>query len=123
MRFFITLFLISILLVPLSNTFAEEIDPQKLIEEAIDYWRESSSFTEASMTIHRPDWERKMSLESWTLGRDKSLVRFTAPAKDSGNASLTIDEEMWSYSPKINRVIKIPASMMHQSWMGSEFLL
>jgi hypothetical protein len=28
---------------------------------------------------------------------------------------------MWSYSPKINRVIKIPSSMMGQSWMGSDF--
>jgi hypothetical protein len=28
---------------------------------------------------------------------------------------------MWSYSPKVNRVIKIPSSMMGQSWMGSDF--
>ena len=28
---------------------------------------------------------------------------------------------MWSFSPKVNRVIKVPSSMMGQSWMGSDF--
>jgi outer membrane lipoprotein-sorting protein len=28
---------------------------------------------------------------------------------------------MWSYNPKINRAIKLPPSMMSQSWMGSDF--
>jgi len=28
---------------------------------------------------------------------------------------------MWNYFPKINKVIKIPASMMMGSWMGSDF--
>jgi outer membrane lipoprotein-sorting protein len=27
---------------------------------------------------------------------------------------------MWTYTPKINRVIKVPSSMMNQSWMGSD---
>ena len=28
---------------------------------------------------------------------------------------------MWTYTPKINRVIKVPSSMMSQSWLGSDF--
>jgi hypothetical protein len=28
---------------------------------------------------------------------------------------------MWTYNPKINRIIKLPPSMMSQSWMGSDF--
>jgi hypothetical protein len=28
---------------------------------------------------------------------------------------------MWTYTPKINRIIKVPSSMMSQSWMGSDF--
>lgn len=99
----------------------DSIDPHVLIEEAIRYWRGTSSYVEASMKIHRPDWERAMSFEGWTKGEDRSLVRFTAPAKDAGNATLVQDREMWSYSPRINRTIKIPPSMMSQSWMGSDF--
>jgi len=95
-------------------------DANKLVQTAIDYWRDSSSYTEATMKIHRSDWQREMSFKAWTKGRDSTLVRFTAPAKDAGNASLTLKNNMWSYTPKINKLIKIPPSMMAQSWMGSD---
>lgn len=100
---------------------ADELSADQIITKAIEYWRDSTSVIEASMLVHRPDWQRSMSMVASTKGRKKSLVRFTAPAKDAGSASLTVDEEMWSYSPKINRVIKIPSSMRSQSWMGSDF--
>ncbi len=74
-----------------------------------------------TMTIHRPDWERSMSMQSWTQGEKRSLVRVTAPRKDRGNGTLIDDNKMWSFSPKVNRVIKVPSSMMNQSWMGSDF--
>ena len=62
-----------------------------------------------------------MTMRAWTKGDDHSLVRVVEPKKDRGNGTLTDDKSMWSYSPKINRVIKIPSSMMGQSWMGSDF--
>ena len=96
-------------------------DAKQIIQAAIDNWRGVSSYSEMTMTIHRPDWERSMSMRGWTQGQDNSLVRVTAPAKDAGNGTLILDNEMWSYSPKINRVIKVPSSMMGQSWMGSDF--
>jgi len=96
-------------------------EAQEIVRAAIDYWRGTSSFGEMTMTIHRPDWERSMSMRAWTQGDDRSLVRVTAPKKDRGNGTLIDDNNMWSYSPKINRVIKVPSSMMGQSWMGSDF--
>lgn len=92
-----------------------------IVKAAIDYWRDTASLIEAKMTVHRPSWERSSELRLWTKGTDLSLVRFTAPAKDAGNASLTVNDETWSFSPKINKVVKIPASMKSQSWMGSDF--
>jgi outer membrane lipoprotein-sorting protein len=74
-----------------------------------------------TMTIHRPEWQRSMSMRAWTKGDKQSLVRVTKPKKDLGNATLIKDKEMWSYAPKVNRVIKVPSSMMSQSWMGSDF--
>ena len=96
-------------------------DAKQIVREAIDYWRGATSHTIAEMLVHRSSWERSMSMEAWTEGEEKTLVRFTAPAKDAGSASLTIDNEVWSYSPKINRIVKIPSSMRSQSWMGSDF--
>ncbi len=97
------------------------LDPRELVREAIDHWRGVASVGEMTMIIHRPDWERTMSMQSWTQGNKKSLIRVTAPQKDRGNGTLMIDNSMWNYSPKVNRVIKVPSSMMGQSWMGSDF--
>lgn len=73
------------------------------------------------MTVHRPDWERSMKMTAWTRGDDDALVRFTEPAKDAGNATLKTGDETWVFNPKLNQVIKLPASMLAQSWMGSDF--
>ncbi len=62
-----------------------------------------------------------MSMRAWTKGDEHSLVRVTEPKKDRGNGTLIDDDSMWTFSPKVNRVIKIPSSMMGQSWMGSDF--
>ena len=62
-----------------------------------------------------------MTMRARTKGDDRSLVRVLEPRKDRGNGTLTDDNNMWSFSPKVNRVIKIPSSMMGQSWMGSDF--
>ena len=96
-------------------------DAAEIVRKSIDNWRGESSYGEMSMTIHRPSWERSMSMRAWTGGTKKSLVRVTAPKKDAGNGTLMIDNNMWSYAPKVNRVIKVPSSMMGQSWMGSDF--
>ncbi len=64
---------------------------------------------------------RSMSMKAWTKGQKHSLVRVTAPRKDAGNGTLMIDNAMWTFSPKVNRVMKVPSSMMGQNWMGSDF--
>jgi len=96
-------------------------EARELVRQAIEHWRGTASVGEMTMTIHRPDWERSMSMRAWTQGNDRSLVRVTAPRRDKGNGTLMLDNSMWNYSPKVNRVIKIPSSMMGQSWMGSDF--
>jgi len=96
-------------------------DAKEIVKASIDNWRGLSSYGEMTMTIHRPSWERSMSMRGWTSGSKKSLIRVTAPKKDAGNGTLMVDNNMWSYAPKVNRVIKVPSSMMGQSWMGSDF--
>ena len=99
----------------------QDRDATQIVRDAINHWRGLSSYTEMTMVIHRPDWERSMTMQAWTKGDDRSLVRVMEPKKDRGNGTLTDDNSMWTFSPKINRVIKVPSSMMGQSWMGSDF--
>ena len=116
-RVFVTLFLVAVSL----SAAAGERDATQIVRDAIDHWRGLSSYTEMTMVIHRPDWERSMTMRAWTKGQDQALVRVIEPKKDRGNGTLTDENSMWTFSPKINRVIKVPSSMMGQSWMGSDF--
>jgi len=94
---------------------------KELVRAAMDHWRGLSSYSEMTMIIHRTDWERALSMRAWSEGDKVSLVRVTEPKKDAGNGTLLKDNDMWSFSPKINRIIKIPSSMMNQGWLGSDF--
>ena len=96
-------------------------EAREIVRAAWESWRGTTSYGEMTMVIHRPTWERTMSMRAWTKGQKESLVRVTAPKKDVGNGTLMLDQRMWSFSPKVNRVIKVPSSMMGQGWMGSDF--
>ena len=102
------------------NALAQET-PAEIVQSAINNWRGQSSYMEQKMRVHRPDWERETSMVSVTRGEKDALVRFTAPAKDAGNATLKLGQSMWVLTPRLNQVIKLPASLMAQSWMGSDF--
>ena len=107
-----------------SATRIEASEPptaQELIAGVIDLTRGQTSYAEFSMVIHRPDWERASKLVAWTRGREDALIRFTAPTKDAGNATLKQGQQMWTFTPKLNRVIRLPFSMMSQGWAGSDF--
>jgi outer membrane lipoprotein-sorting protein len=114
-------FSIALLVLPGASRAAAARDAADIVRAAIEYWRDASSYSVSGMVIHRPDWERRVTLRVWTRGEKHSLVRVTSPPRDAGNATLLVDNEMWSFTPKINRVVKIPSSMMNQSWMGSDF--
>jgi len=96
-------------------------DPDALLRRAFEEYRARSSEASVAMTVHRPEWERHLEMRVWTRGEDDALVRFVAPPKDAGNATLKVGENIWVFNPKLNQVIKLPVSMMSQSWMGSDF--
>jgi outer membrane lipoprotein-sorting protein len=95
--------------------------PKEIIEKVDRLLRGDSSRGVATMTVATEHWERTLSMEVWSLGTDHSLVRVTAPPKEAGTATLKADKDIWNYLPKVDRAIKIPASMMMGAWMGSHF--
>ena len=116
-----TAFILTALFIAFETVPAVAQDAAEIVRATIENWRGESSYGEMTMIIHRPSWDRTMSMRAWTQGSKKSLVRVTAPKKDAGNGTLMVANNMWSYTPKVNRVIKVPSSMMGQSWMGSDF--
>ncbi len=104
----------------LTNTLISQ-DVKEIIRQADKKMRGNSSKANMTMTIVRPDWSRKISIKSWSYGDEHSLILIAAPARDKGTAFLKREKEIWNWQPKIERVIKLPPSMMMQSWMGSDF--
>jgi len=120
-RFILALWMIPFILIvcPVDSVNAQ--DAQTIVEDSFHYMRGKTSISTVSMTIHRSNWERVMSIKAWTKGEDESILWITSPPKDLGNGTLKKGEQMWIYNPKVNRAIKIPPSMMSQAWMGSDF--
>lgn len=81
----------------------------------------TSSFGEVTIQIVRPKWTREMSMKTWSLGTSHSMTIITDPAKDRGTGFLKRDKEVWNWVPSIDKLIKLPPSMMAQSWMGTDF--
>jgi outer membrane lipoprotein-sorting protein len=84
-------------------------------------YRSESSRASMEMEIETEHWSRTLSMDVWTLGMEKTLIRITAPARERGTATLRVGDDMWNYLPGTNSVMRIPPSMMMGSWMGSHF--
>ena len=101
--------------------FAKAQDATEIIKQVDQKMRGNSSSSNMTMKIIRPDWSREISMKGWSLGTEYSLILITAPARDQGTAFLKRGKEIWNWQPTIDRVVKLPPSMMSQSWMGSDF--
>ncbi len=101
-------------------SFAQE-SARDIMERVDRLLRGDSSHGVATMEVETEHWERRITMELWSLGTDYSLVRIQAPAKEAGTATLMADDDIWNYLPKVDRTIKVPVSMMAGSWMGSHF--
>jgi outer membrane lipoprotein-sorting protein len=86
-----------------------------------DLFRGEQSHSVMEMEVKTKNWERAMSLESWSKGKDYSLVRILTPKKDKGTATLKDKRDMFSYLSNTGRTIKISGAMRGGSWMGSHF--
>tara|TARA_B100001769_G_C22097148_1_gene592014 strand:- start:1069 stop:1803 length:735 start_codon:yes stop_codon:yes gene_type:complete len=105
----------------LNFSFIYSQSPLEIIKIADNRLRGNSSYSEITITIVRPKWEKKMSVKSWSRGTDYSVSLVTSPAKEKGSVFLKRKKEAWNYLPTIERTIKLPPSMMTQNWMGTDF--
>jgi len=111
--------LISVIPQPVS---AQQLTAKEIITRADEKFNgELSGYSVMSMTIVRPTWQRTVEFKSWSLQDDYALTLITAPAREKGQTFLKRGNEMWSWNPAINRLIKLPPSMMSQGWMGSDY--
>ena len=99
----------------------EEVRARAVIDRMEQLYRGDSSDATITMEVHTPQYRRMLKMSAQSLGKELAFFRILSPKKDRGVTTLKRDEEMWNYFPKINKVIKVPPSMMMGAWMGSDF--
>ena len=104
---------------PASATGGAEVTA--LLERVDDLLRGDSSRGTMTMRVKTRRFERTLTMEIWSKGTERSLIRITAPVKERGMATLKVDDQIWNYLPKVDRTIKVPGSMMSGAWTGSHF--
>ena len=120
----ITILLITpllLILYLLPELFSSELTSQEILDKIDRMWRGESSIGTYQMKIKTSHWERNLRIKSWTKGLDYTLMRIEYPKKEKGVSTLKVESNLWNYLPKINRVVKVPSSLMMGSWMGSHF--
>ncbi|MCB9061097.1 MAG: outer membrane lipoprotein-sorting protein [Halobacteriovoraceae bacterium] len=111
-------FLLLTLLTFTQSTYA--VDIASILNKVDQLYRAQTSISNISMKIETPNWQRTLNMTIWTKGLELTFVTIHSPKKDQGISTLKRDNEMWNYFPKINKVMKVPPSMMMGSWMGSD---
>lgn len=96
-------------------------DATEIVRKADEHAKSKTSVAEITIQIIRPTWSREMSMKTWIKGNDLAMLLITGPAKDKGIVYLKRKKEVWNWIPSIERNIKLPPSMMSQSWMGTDF--
>jgi len=95
----------------------------EIVDRVAQLFVSQSSIANLELQIVKEDWQRKISMQLWTLGESNILVRIRQPQEDAGTAILKVGSKAWIYLPKANRTVTMPPSMMMASWMGSHFTL
>ena len=110
-----------ILAVILASVRIQAQDAREIVRKADARARGNTSEAKMTLQVIRPGWKREMGLKTWSQGNDLALILVTAPARDKGIVYLKRYKEVWNWIPSIERNIKLPPSMMSQSWMGTDF--
>ncbi|PWA08230.1 outer membrane lipoprotein-sorting protein [Flavobacterium laiguense] len=102
-------------------SFTNAQEAREIVKKADEKAKGKTSVANITIQTIRPGWSREMIMKAWTKGNDWSLILVLAPAKEKGVVFLKRQKEVWNWIPSIERNIKMPPSMMSQSWMGTDF--
>jgi outer membrane lipoprotein-sorting protein len=109
------------LFVSVLSANSQQQSAKDIVKKAYDLMQGETNESMMTMTIVRPTWQRSISFHTWAKGNDYSLALVTDPAKEKGQTFLKRKNEIWNWVPNIQRMIKLPPSMLSQGWMGSDF--
>ena len=96
-------------------------DATEIVKTADARMRGKTSQSLITIQTVRPGWTREMKVKTWMKGTDLAMILIQSPAKERGIVYLKRRKEVWNWLPSLEKIIKLPPSMMSQSWMGTDF--
>jgi outer membrane lipoprotein-sorting protein len=101
-------------------TLADQPNALQVLKKVEQKLVSSSMYAELEVTIERPRWTKKMELHTWSKGKELAAAYVSRPEKDKGTVYMKNGNNVYNYLPKIRKTIKLPATMLNQSWMGTD---
>jgi hypothetical protein len=96
-------------------------DLDQVLDHLDELYQAESSYARVTMSVVTSNFSRTLEIEGWSQGDDLSLMIIRAPAREAGTATLRTEEGLWNYAPRADRLMRIPSSLLSESWMGSHF--
>ena len=94
---------------------------KEIVQSADAKMRGNTSQAQIVIQTIRLTWSREMTVKTWMKGTSFAIILIQAPAREKGIAYLKRKKEVWNWIPVLEKTIKLPPSMMSQSWMGTDF--
>lgn len=109
------------LFTPLAFSALQQPTAADVVKKADEKMRGTTSEVQMVIKTTRPTWTREMQVKAWMANGNFALILIQSPARDKGIVFLKRGKEVWNWMPTLERTIKLPPSMMSQSWMGTDF--
>jgi outer membrane lipoprotein-sorting protein len=111
--------IIGILIILFVPSVMAEVKGEDILKKSDDLMERSRSLSVVEMKVYRKNKLRKTyRMKMISAGIDKMLIEFVHPPRNKGEKVLKVDENIWIYRPKINKVIRISG---RASFSGSDF--
>jgi outer membrane lipoprotein-sorting protein len=102
------------------TALAEDPSAAELLAAMDDNLQSESQESTVAMTVSDGRRDRVYRMHVVSRGRASSAMEYLAPDREKGTRMLKVDDQMWLYLPRAERVQKISGHMMRQGMMGSD---
>jgi len=112
---------------PPSHAWIKKVTPSypnadELVRKADHLLRgEISSKHYVDFDVYRPGQIIRRKMIIYLRKRKFGLSQFVAPLRDRNTTILKRGYDLWMYTPRIRKTIRIPFAMMHEGILGSDF--
>ena len=112
--------LLVMLLAPAATNGAPALTGKEILDRVDENYKAVNRCTVSSMTIHGRRDSRTVRSRSWVEGTTRAFTEYLDPPREKGTKMLKVEDELWTWSPSTDRIIRIAGHMLRQAVMGSD---